>query len=75
MEHDLEKVKILKLILSAFKQLLGLKIDFYSIKEGDYLKKKKIDNLSIQETMKQDFAYHEHRTRTGRRISLELDVS
>jgi hypothetical protein len=29
MEHDLEKAKNLKLILSAFEQLLGLKINFH----------------------------------------------
>jgi hypothetical protein len=29
MEHDLEKAKILKLILSAFEQLSGLKINFH----------------------------------------------
>jgi hypothetical protein len=29
MEHDLEKAKNLKLVLSAFEQLSGLKINFY----------------------------------------------
>jgi len=29
MDHDLEKAKNLKLILSAFEQLLGLKINFH----------------------------------------------
>ena len=29
MEHDIEKVKNLKLILSAFEQLSGLKINFH----------------------------------------------
>jgi hypothetical protein len=29
MEHDLEKARNLKLILSAFKQLLGLKINYH----------------------------------------------
>jgi hypothetical protein len=31
MEHDLEKAKDLKLILSAFEQLSGLKINFHKI--------------------------------------------
>jgi hypothetical protein len=31
MEHDLEKTQNLKLILSAFEQLSGLKINFYKI--------------------------------------------
>jgi hypothetical protein len=29
MKHDLEKAKNLKLVLSAFEQLSGLKINFY----------------------------------------------
>jgi hypothetical protein len=32
MEHDLENAKNLKLILSAFEQLLGLKINFHKSK-------------------------------------------
>ena len=32
MEHDLDKVRNLKLMISAFKQMLGLKINFCKVK-------------------------------------------